>query len=82
MKPRLGQLLTIYSLAPAHPVFRGRLDTHLTGRCVRHHRQLGAHIITATRTDHPHTLITVLDTITTDPATTSCLRTGGVCATP
>ncbi|MFJ2751992.1 hypothetical protein [Streptomyces sp. NPDC087297] len=65
------QLLTVYSRAAAHPAFRGRLDTHLTDLCIRHHRQLSPHIVTtATRTDHPTPLTTALDTITTDPATT------------
>ncbi|GAA2650730.1 hypothetical protein GCM10010425_74240 [Streptomyces spororaveus] len=65
------QLLTVYSRAAAHPAFRGRLDTHLTDLCIRHHRQLSPHIVTtATRTDHPTPLTNALDTITTDPATT------------
>ncbi|MGW7327739.1 tetratricopeptide repeat protein, partial [Streptomyces sp. NPDC054840] len=64
------QLLTVYSRAAAHPAFRGRLDTHLTDLCIRHHRQLSPHIVTtATRTDHPTPQITALDTITTDSAT-------------
>ncbi len=41
-----AQFLTVYSRAAAHPVFDGRLDTHLTDLCVRHHRKLAAHIIT------------------------------------
>ncbi|MFB8081545.1 tetratricopeptide repeat protein [Streptomyces sp. NPDC056013] len=64
-----AQLLTVYSRATAHPVFRGRLDTHLTNLCIRHHHKLAAHIITtATRTDHPTPLTTALDTLATDPA--------------
>uniref|UniRef100_UPI0011804F30 tetratricopeptide repeat protein n=1 Tax=Streptomyces sp. gb14 TaxID=1827753 RepID=UPI0011804F30 len=63
------QLLTVYSRAAAHPVFQGRLDTHLTGLCIRHHRKLATQIITtATRTDHPTPLTTALDTLATDPA--------------
>ncbi|MFF3599506.1 tetratricopeptide repeat protein [Kitasatospora indigofera] len=64
------QLLAVYSRAAAHPVFHGRLDTHLADLCVRHHESLAAHTIsTATRTDHPGPLITALDTLTTDPDT-------------
>ncbi|MFB7398418.1 tetratricopeptide repeat protein, partial [Streptomyces sp. NPDC056191] len=64
-----AQLLTVYSRAAAHPVFRGRLDTYLTDLCIRHHRTLATHIITtATRTDHPTPLTTALDTLATDPA--------------
>ncbi|MFD7395774.1 hypothetical protein ACFV60_12130 [Streptomyces virginiae] len=65
------QLLTVYSRAASHPAFRGRLDTHLTDLCIRHHWQLSPHIVTtATRTDHPTPLATALDAITTNPATT------------
>ncbi|MGW7330138.1 tetratricopeptide repeat protein, partial [Streptomyces sp. NPDC054840] len=65
------QLLTVYSRAAAHLTFRGRLDTHLTSFCIRHHRPLSPHIVTvATRSDYPTPLTTALDTITTDPATT------------
>ncbi|KOV38174.1 hypothetical protein ADK60_02540, partial [Streptomyces sp. XY431] len=68
---RAGQLLTVYTRAATHPVFQGRLDTHLTDLCIRHHRQLGAHIITtATRTDHPKPLTSALEAITASPATT------------
>ncbi|MFE3391767.1 tetratricopeptide repeat protein [Kitasatospora indigofera] len=64
------QLLTVYSRAAAHPVFHGRLDTHLAGLCVRHHEALAAHIITtATRTDHPYPLTAALGTLTADPTT-------------
>ncbi|MFD8854092.1 hypothetical protein, partial [Streptomyces sp. NPDC059604] len=64
------QLLTVYSRAASHPVFHGRLDTHLTGLCTRHHHQIATQIITtATQTDHPTPLITALDTLTTDPTT-------------
>ncbi|MFE6713874.1 tetratricopeptide repeat protein, partial [Streptomyces sp. NPDC057695] len=62
------QFLTVFSRAAAHSVFRGRLDTHLTDLCIRHHHKLAAHIITtATRTDHPTPLTTALDTLATDP---------------
>ncbi|QMU69103.1 tetratricopeptide repeat protein [Streptacidiphilus sp. P02-A3a] len=65
-----GRLLTVYSRAAGHPVFRQRLDSHLTALCVRRHRQLSAQVIsTATRTDHPAPLTTALDAVTTDPAT-------------
>lgn len=65
-----AQLLTLYSRAAAHRVFHGRLDTHLTGLCTRHHKELASQIIaTATRTNHPEPLITALDVIATDPAT-------------
>ncbi|MFF8619085.1 hypothetical protein, partial [Streptomyces sp. NPDC015350] len=65
-----AQLLTVYSRAAAHPVFHGRLDTHLTGLCTRHHHQIAAQIITtAVQADHPAPLITALDTLTTDPTT-------------
>ncbi|MFE2106938.1 tetratricopeptide repeat protein [Kitasatospora sp. NPDC059463] len=65
-----GQLLTVYSRAAAHPAFQGRLDTPLTGLCLRHHEALTVHIIaTATRTGHPAPLTTALDTLTTDPTT-------------
>ncbi|MFJ9692629.1 tetratricopeptide repeat protein [Kitasatospora sp. NPDC101183] len=71
------QLLAVYSRAAAHPVFQGRLDTHLTGLCVRHHEALAAHVITtATRTDHPAPLITALDTLTTDPTAPLDVLTG------
>ncbi|MFC8339837.1 tetratricopeptide repeat protein, partial [Streptomyces rubiginosohelvolus] len=64
-------LLTVYSRAAAHPAFQGRLDSHLTELCIRHHMHLRAHIVTtATGTDHPTPLITALTTLTTDPATT------------
>ncbi|MFF2751343.1 tetratricopeptide repeat protein, partial [Kitasatospora sp. NPDC058048] len=64
------QLLTVYSRAASHPVFQSRLDTRLTGLCIRHHQRLAAQIITtATRTDHPHPLTAALDTLTTDPTT-------------
>ncbi|MFE7560157.1 tetratricopeptide repeat protein, partial [Kitasatospora sp. NPDC057500] len=64
------QLLTVYSRAATHPVFRGNLDTQLTSLCIRHHEALAAHIITtATRTDHPAPLTTALDTLATDPTT-------------
>ncbi|MFD3819810.1 hypothetical protein ACFWRZ_32515, partial [Streptomyces rubiginosohelvolus] len=62
------QFLTVYNRAAAHPVFQGRLDSHLTGLCIRHHRKLAAHIITtATRTDHPTPLTAALDTLAADP---------------
>ncbi|MFE0649533.1 hypothetical protein ACFVZH_13195 [Streptomyces sp. NPDC059534] len=49
-----AHLLTVYSRAASHPVFDGRLDTHLTGLCVRHHGRLAAQTVaTATQTDHP-----------------------------
>ncbi|MET9961738.1 tetratricopeptide repeat protein [Streptomyces sp. NPDC006326] len=65
-----AQLLTVYSRAAAHPVFHGRLDTHLTNLCTRHHRTLTSQVITtATQTDHPAPLITALKKITDDPAT-------------
>ncbi|MGO1025697.1 tetratricopeptide repeat protein [Streptomyces rubiginosohelvolus] len=64
------QLLTVYSRAAAHSVFDGRLDTHLTSLCVRHHDQLAPHIIAiAIQADHPQPLITALDALTTDPTT-------------
>ncbi|MFF0415595.1 tetratricopeptide repeat protein [Kitasatospora sp. NPDC004745] len=67
---KAGQLLTVYSRAATHSVFQGLLDAQLTELCVRHHRQLSAHIVTtATRTDHPTPLITALDIITTHPDT-------------
>ncbi|MFE5902176.1 hypothetical protein ACFQ67_32885, partial [Streptomyces sp. NPDC056488] len=63
-----AQLLTVYSRAAAHPVFDGRLDTHLTALCVRHQDRLAPHLITtAIRTDHPQPLITALDTLTNAP---------------
>ncbi|MGW1339391.1 tetratricopeptide repeat protein [Streptomyces rubiginosohelvolus] len=63
------QLLTVYCRAAAHPAFRGRLDTHLTDICIRHHRQLSQHIVaTATRSDHSAPLTSALDTLATDPA--------------
>ncbi|MFH8692672.1 tetratricopeptide repeat protein [Streptomyces anulatus] len=69
--PQVEQLLTVYSRAAAHPAFRGRLDTHLTDLCVRHHQQLGPHIVTtATRTDNPSPFTNALDTICADPTTT------------
>ncbi|MGW2397445.1 tetratricopeptide repeat protein [Kitasatospora sp. NPDC001664] len=65
-----AQLLTVYSRAAAHPIFDGRLDTHLTALCVRHHDWLAPHIIaTAVQVDHPRPLITALDTLATDPTT-------------
>ncbi|MBT2452394.1 serine protease [Streptomyces sp. ISL-43] len=65
-----AQLLTVYSRAAAHPVFNGSLDTQLTGLCVRRHQQLASQVITtATQTDHPAPLITALERITTDRAT-------------
>ncbi|MFJ9847582.1 tetratricopeptide repeat protein [Kitasatospora sp. NPDC101155] len=68
--PQASQLLTVYSRAAAHSVFHGRLDTHLTGLCIRHQHQLAAQIITiATQTDHPAPLTAALDTITADPTT-------------
>ncbi|MFE7564352.1 hypothetical protein, partial [Kitasatospora sp. NPDC057500] len=64
------RLLTVYSRAAAHPAFQGRLDTHLTDLCLRHHQRIAGHVITtATRTGHPQPLITALDTITTRPDT-------------
>ncbi|MFE1824363.1 tetratricopeptide repeat protein, partial [Streptomyces anulatus] len=69
--PQVGQLLTVYSRAAAHPVFRGSLDTRLTDLCIRHHQQLIPYIVTtATRTDHPTPLTNALDAITADPTTT------------
>ncbi|MER5618212.1 tetratricopeptide repeat protein, partial [Streptomyces sp. NPDC002215] len=63
-----ARLLTVYSRAAAHPVFRGHLDAHLTGLCTRHHHRIAARIITtAVQADHPAPLITALDTLTTDP---------------
>ncbi|MFF2618318.1 tetratricopeptide repeat protein [Kitasatospora sp. NPDC058046] len=65
-----GQLLTVYSRAATHSVFQSRLDTQLTDLCVRHDRQLAAHIVaTATRTARPSPLVTALDAITTHPDT-------------
>ncbi|MGV9313951.1 tetratricopeptide repeat protein [Streptomyces sp. NPDC003691] len=67
---RIVQLLSVYSRAAAHPVFRGRLDSGLTGLCVRHHRRLARQIVAvATRTDHPAPLVDALDAIAADPAT-------------
>ncbi|MGW4652391.1 tetratricopeptide repeat protein [Kitasatospora sp. NPDC004289] len=67
---QVAQLLTVYSRAAAHPVFDGRLDTHLTTLCVRHRHRLALHVIaTAVQVDHPQPLITALDTLTTDPTT-------------
>ncbi|MFB7811083.1 tetratricopeptide repeat protein, partial [Streptomyces virginiae] len=63
------RLLTVYSRAAAHPVFRDRLDTQLTALCVGH-PQLGEQIIgTSTRTDHPAPLTTALSAIAANPAT-------------
>ncbi|MFD9517866.1 tetratricopeptide repeat protein [Streptomyces sp. NPDC059979] len=63
------RLLTVYSRAAAHPVFRDRLDTQLTALCTRH-PQLGEQIIgSATHTDHPTPLTTALNTTISDPAT-------------
>ncbi|MFJ3932832.1 hypothetical protein ACIPXU_21790, partial [Streptomyces sp. NPDC090029] len=65
-----AQLLTVYSRAATHSVFDGRLDTHLTSLCVRHQDRLAPHVIAAAvQADHPHPLITALDTLTTDPTT-------------
>ncbi|MET9347714.1 hypothetical protein, partial [Streptomyces termitum] len=65
-----AQLLTIYSRAAAHPVFDGRLDTHLTSLCIRLPHRLIPHVIaTAVQADHPQPLIAALDTLTTDPTT-------------
>ncbi|MEW2064909.1 tetratricopeptide repeat-containing protein [Streptomyces sp. NPDC007002] len=62
------QLLTVYNRAAAHPVFQGRLDSHLTELCIRHHRKLAAHIITtATQADHPTPLTAALDALAADP---------------
>ncbi|SDS59544.1 Tetratricopeptide repeat-containing protein [Streptomyces sp. TLI_053] len=63
------QLLTVYSRAAAHPVFRSRLDSPLTDLCARY-RWIVPHIVTtATRTGHPAPLIAALDSIIADPST-------------
>ncbi|MFF0537111.1 tetratricopeptide repeat protein [Streptomyces coelicoflavus] len=68
--PQASQLLTVYSRAAAHPVFRHRLDTLLTALCTRHYRRFGRLIVTtATRTDHPAPLAIALDIITNDART-------------
>ncbi|MFC8720960.1 tetratricopeptide repeat protein [Kitasatospora sp. NPDC057198] len=65
-----AQLLTVYSRAAAHPVLDGRLDTHLTGLCVRHQDRLAPHLIaTAVRADRPQPLIAALDALATNPGT-------------
>ncbi|MFD0078528.1 tetratricopeptide repeat protein [Streptomyces sp. NPDC127166] len=63
------QLLTVYSRAAAHPVFRGRLDAYLTGLCTGHQGIAAQIVTTAVQIDNPAPLINALDTITTDPNT-------------
>ncbi|MGZ2360923.1 tetratricopeptide repeat protein [Streptomyces sp. 372A] len=64
-----AQLLTVYSRAAAHPVFDGRLDTHLTHLCTHLPHRFAPHVITtAIQADHPQPLITALNTQATDPA--------------
>ncbi|MEU8625859.1 tetratricopeptide repeat protein [Streptomyces sp. NPDC048669] len=66
---QVDRLLTVYSRAAAHPVFRERLAGQLTALC-RSRLDLGASVIaTATRTDHPDPLITALTKAISDPDT-------------
>ncbi|MFE9831591.1 hypothetical protein ACFYPK_23495 [Streptomyces halstedii] len=63
-----AQLLTVYSRAAAHPIFDGRLDTHLTHLCTRLPSGLASHVITtAIQADRPQPLITALNALATDP---------------
>ncbi|WP_046497442.1 hypothetical protein [Streptomyces odonnellii] len=65
-----GRLLTVYSRAAAHPVFRGRLVQPLVELCLRyHHRLAGPLVATATQTRHPDPLVTALGRISDDPDT-------------
>ncbi|MFI5527527.1 tetratricopeptide repeat protein [Kitasatospora sp. NPDC051853] len=64
-----AQLLTVYGRAAAQPTLR-HLEPRLTDLCIRQHRVLAPHIVTAaTRTDRPAPLITALDTVLADPTT-------------
>ncbi|MCX5100872.1 tetratricopeptide repeat-containing serine protease family protein [Streptomyces sp. NBC_00439] len=63
------RLLTVYSRAAAHPVFRVQLAGQLTALC-RSRLDLGASVVaTAIRTDHPAPLITALNEAISDPDT-------------
>ncbi|MEV6005414.1 tetratricopeptide repeat-containing serine protease family protein [Streptomyces sp. NPDC051976] len=61
-------LLTVYTRAAAHPVFRHALDEPLTTLCVRHPAALaGPAIDVATQTVAPHPLLDALQRITDAP---------------
>lgn len=67
---RRERLLAVCCRAASHPVFDGSLDAWLTQWCLRRYRELLPQIIaTATRTDHPGSLIDALGTLVDDPAT-------------